>query len=1086
MPKSLTAIITGLLAAFTLVVPATRITYAEIIEFYLVDADTGEDIQKLRPDAQSLNLPLQNFANRNSTVRAVTNSRTGPIRSVFLQLEGPIRAQRRERGAPYAVFPNTTTHYTGRRLVEGSYTITATNFPCFDGNCAPYSTQTARFTLTDQPDTAPARITGLQFIDTDSNNPIPSLDDLSDGAIADFALIKNKFVTVEILTEDPANLTRRVEMSLNGPVGHEQIELGAPWTLFGNERSDYAGKHFAPGEYRLAIRIYPCATGSCEALDELVTRFTFQETTQPAQPQINLDWVSVDTNGRPMLREEVADVQAIEADPATGLRHTIEARINDDGDELKAFLYQINGPLTHQQTERQFPYVLFGDSGTDNLEARHFTPGNYQVTVQAYPCADLNCQPTAQRNVVIQVSEPEDDHPLRLYWTVFSNQGDILQRTDMPAFFTFDLNTYTDARYTIEAVIEDPHFSAGSMKFDLSGPFSWQSTEYLYPFALFGDDGPNQLQARLLPNGDYELTVFGYSCQDAQCESERERTVRFQLTGGSSQTPTEHVDADYFHQNGEALVREECRGPLAVENHRAVPECSDIGVPSLQSMIDSDDDGYVRAPACIYRETVRITKPLVLEAEPGAEIRGSDIWTGWERQSDGTWRSNRQIFDRYLGDNVHYTNFRCTFEDDANGLPKNFRNTLPTNQTDVEGQPGHGESGYLQCKWAEQIFVDGRELRQVASDQRPGPGEFKATIGSPRGKNRHIILGEDPRGRKVEVSVRDQWIAGHGNGHNVTIKGFRMRHAGNRIGIAALAVNYRRNWKIENNTLSHTASEVVAVSGPNAKLINNDIFCGGISGAGAVGTNNGAIEIKNNRIHRNNTERAWPAWGAAGMKVVRTERGFVIDNNDVYLNNANGIWCDIDCNDTEITNNRVYNNSRNGIYYEISRNGTIRDNWVWLNGWRWRYGAAGIMVSTSHNMDISDNKLIWNKFGVQAYTRSSWGNSSIDGTPWRADNIRIRNNRIFMGGGASDKAIEFRSYGDRRVTNSYAEDGNLFWYPGGKHRFRWVDNSIYVHEHDFSNAQGRDAGNVVQEEERRAIIRRGPDSIAEDPPGYLP
>src|SRR5947209_13544092 len=47
---------------------------------------------------------------------------------------------------------------------------------------------------------------------------------------------------------------------------------------------------------------------------------------------------------------------------------------------------------------------------------------------------------------------------------------------------------------------------------------------------------------------------------------------------------------------------------------------------SLQSIVDGAAlGGTVLLPACVYRETVTISKPLTLAGQPGAEIRGSDI-----------------------------------------------------------------------------------------------------------------------------------------------------------------------------------------------------------------------------------------------------------------------------------------------------------------------------------------------------------------------------------------------------------------------------------------------------------------------------
>lgn len=50
---------------------------------------------------------------------------------------------------------------------------------------------------------------------------------------------------------------------------------------------------------------------------------------------------------------------------------------------------------------------------------------------------------------------------------------------------------------------------------------------------------------------------------------------------------------------------------------------------SLQAIVDAASTrSTLSVPACIYRETVTIDMPLTLVAQPGAEIRGSQVWTG--------------------------------------------------------------------------------------------------------------------------------------------------------------------------------------------------------------------------------------------------------------------------------------------------------------------------------------------------------------------------------------------------------------------------------------------------------------------------
>ena len=55
----------------------------------------------------------------------------------------------------------------------------------------------------------------------------------------------------------------------------------------------------------------------------------------------------------------------------------------------------------------------------------------------------------------------------------------------------------------------------------------------------------------------------------------------------------------------------------------------------LQTLVDAAPAGTtLDVPACTYRETVRIAKPLTLDGHGQAEIRGSDVWTNWNRRGN--------------------------------------------------------------------------------------------------------------------------------------------------------------------------------------------------------------------------------------------------------------------------------------------------------------------------------------------------------------------------------------------------------------------------------------------------------------------
>ena len=102
---------------------------------------------------------------------------------------------------------------------------------------------------------------------------------------------------------------------------------------------------------------------------------------------------------------------------------------------------------------------------------------------------------------------------------------------------------------------------------------------------------------------------------------------------------------------------------------------------SLQALVDATPTGGVlRLPACIYEQRITINKPMTLDGQGQAEIRGSDVWSTWA-QSGGAWIS---------------------------------ANTLP---------PFDAGGGVIcddpRCNWPEQVFYDGTPLTQVAAGTCP-------------------------------------------------------------------------------------------------------------------------------------------------------------------------------------------------------------------------------------------------------------------------------------------------------------------------------------------------------------------------------
>jgi parallel beta-helix repeat protein len=449
-----------------------------------------------------------------------------------------------------------------------------------------------------------------------------------------------------------------------------------------------------------------------------------------------------------------------------------------------------------------------------------------------------------------------------------------------------------------------------------------------------------------------------------------------------------------------------------------VPECRE----TLASLIGRSPAGaVVSAPACIYREAVVVDKPLTLVAEPGAEIRGSDVWTdGWVREG-AYW--------------VH-------------GEVPSFATDAPCRE------------GTSRCLWREQVFVDESPLTQVAGS--PRPGEFAIDA------RRRILLADDPRGRLVEVTTRERWLSTEADG--VTVRGFRMRHAASRPQDGAISNDGRSDWTLENSVLSDAHGAVVDVSNAgNVKLLRNEIARGGQEGVHGAGLRSAVIQ--GNTVHTNNTEAFDEGWEAGGLKITASSN-VVVDGNEVYGNLGPGIWFDFDNRDVTISNNRVHHNTGEGIFYEISFGGTrIFGNKVWECGWPgdWGYGA-GILIASSSGVEVFDNVVAWSARGISVISQDRGG---PDGVWSRVQDVVVHDNTIVgsreAGAGLGwyqdfDGALFAPSANNRGYGNRFALDRS----EPAHGLFVWID---YIDSlADFNRTPGEEGGRYVSTDERTSTL----------------
>jgi hypothetical protein len=461
-----------------------------------------------------------------------------------------------------------------------------------------------------------------------------------------------------------------------------------------------------------------------------------------------------------------------------------------------------------------------------------------------------------------------------------------------------------------------------------------------------------------------------------------------------------------------ALERPDANGP------RPAAACP----ASLQSLIDAAAPGSViQAPPCIYRETVTISKPLTLSGALGAEIRGSDVWTGWTRRGQYWIRSGAPAFKQ-------------------------------------EARPCRsGSDG--RCNRPEQVFLDERPLRQVPSG--PTSGQFAVDSAG------DILLADDPTGHVAEVTIRERWIVGAAD--DVAIERFVMRHAAAPAQHGAIANDGHSGWTIQGSTLSDVHGAVVSLEGGHGlRLLDNDIARGGQLGVHASAVAD--VLVRGNKIHENNTEDFDPEWEAGALKAAGDVSRLTVDGNEVYGNGGPGIWCDIDCRSIVVSSNRVHDNALAGIFFEISDGASIHGNAVWENGWSkpsWGWGA-GILISSSGHAEVYGNALGWNADGISVISQDR---GDAPATAGIGNHVYGNTVASIADSTALGWFQDWNGPMYRQESDNQGAD-NAFWYPGAENdgsRFEWNSQAI-ARLAEFAATPGGHGSRYVASAERDQVL----------------
>jgi poly(beta-D-mannuronate) C5 epimerase len=249
-------------------------------------------------------------------------------------------------------------------------------------------------------------------------------------------------------------------------------------------------------------------------------------------------------------------------------------------------------------------------------------------------------------------------------------------------------------------------------------------------------------------------------------------------------------------------------------------------------------------------------------------------------------------------------------------------------------------------------FVDGKPLRQVGSRDAVRPGTFYVGEST-------VVIGDDPAGRRVEVTAHDHLLQFDGpDAAGSKLRGVGVGQYGSNQNYGArgamVVVNAPR-VSVERTTFAHSASTGLAVFQPGGRVAGSTFTGNGLLGLQANRADD--LRVTSSGFAGNNAERFATSGeyvGAAGAKVTRSKRPHFAGNRFTG-NFATGWWCDLGCTDATVIRNVAAGNRGHGMHYEVSSRALIASNVLARNG------GHGLKVSSSDHVGVYHNTFTGNR-----------------------------------------------------------------------------------------------------------------------------
>lgn len=291
--------------------------------------------------------------------------------------------------------------------------------------------------------------------------------------------------------------------------------------------------------------------------------------------------------------------------------------------------------------------------------------------------------------------------------------------------------------------------------------------------------------------------------------------------------------------------------------------------------------------------------------------------------------------------------------------------------------------------YPDQVWVDGRPLKQVASAAAVGPGRFAVDNAT-----HELVIGSDPTGRRVEASTLQEAIDVRGS--SVTLHGIRVRRYADSVPTLGAVILQGPHATLSHMQIVQNATSGLQIHADYVRVLHSRVSGNGLIGIHGSGSYH--LLISHVRVNHNNLQRFNIAPVSGGIKMTASRH--VRIKSSVFRHNlGTGVWMDGSTYDDTIVSNTITRNRGLGINLEISDTALVANNLITRNR------MAGVQADNTGHVRIWNNDIIGNDRPINIAQEPRTPSGSRSGhdarrplpdptVPWYVQHMTVKNNVI--------------------------------------------------------------------------------------------